>query len=110
MLIIRKEQLKAFSSVSEVPFVRRVVRQLCEDHANLTTAMEDNHVQSLVETCLVKARKHGVVSEWGITVYCRLALVHGIGFDLTDDAALVFGSDKLDGNTRMEVLEEALGY
>jgi hypothetical protein len=111
MLIIRNAQIEAFASVQREAFITHIVKQLREHNADQSGAMGDKDLQVLARTCLKKARSYNIVSEWAVTVFCRLALVHGVDFDTTvPDIDLVLENDRLDGNTKMELLEEALGY
>lgn len=111
MLTVRKEQIEAFASIQREVFITRVARQLRENSAEQDEAMDVKDLQVLVRACLKKAGRYEIVSEWAVTVFCRLALVHGLDFDTTvPDIDLVLENDRLDGNTKMELLEEALGY
>jgi len=109
MLVLRKEQITAFSKAAENTFFKKVrvsLQNLDPDRAEQTGVVA---LDELIRKTTEKARQYGITSEWGVMQFCKLTFQYGFDFDIEyPDVKMVFETVSLDRNARMELLEEYL--
>ncbi len=87
MLVIRKEQMAAFSTYVLTEYTERVVRNLRREFPRQTRDRSDEHLRELVEKGIRRAEGYGVTDESDLEQYVDRMLVYGEDFDTRPETA-----------------------
>lgn len=85
MLIIRKEQMEAFSEAQEESFAVEMVYHLRSDFPDETADMTDAELHQYVEDALDVAKKYDLTNRQDLCRFLNLTMFHGMEFENTDD-------------------------
>ncbi len=85
MLIIRKEQLKAFSNTQERRFTTEMVEHLKTNFPAETEEMDSDALHEYVETAFEAAKKYEITSRQDLCRFLNLTMFYGMEFEDNKD-------------------------
>jgi len=81
MLIIRKEQLEAFSKQREESFVKELVRYVKKEFAEETGEAADEDIDAISRQAISRARGYGITERADICRFLNFMFIYGFEFD-----------------------------
>ena len=109
MLVIRNEQIDAFSGHMEVTFINRVVAHLKEFWPEKCGEMGEEAVRESIHEAMDIARKFGIINEYDVARYIDLIFEFDWPADEKPDtpwAEEILNDAELDGTVKMDRLFE----
>jgi hypothetical protein len=119
MIVIRPEQLEAFSPVAEADFERRVAEYLRESHPGVAVtfpsgegeskeaevkALDDETLLRMVRTGIARARSYGMTWESSITAFVVLTFIVAPNFDDHPLINRFLTNDEVEPDARVDEL------
>jgi hypothetical protein len=108
MLIIRREQLKAFEKAFESRFVRQAMSALAEEMPEECERLGKQRLQALLEKTVAKCDRYGISEEDLLLQFARLQIDHGTDFDISPEdpwARPILGNAATDQHEKIDRLE-----
>jgi hypothetical protein len=110
MLIIRREQMKAFEKAFEDRFVRQAMETLTAEMPEKCEPLGKAGLCALVEKAVIKCGRYGISGESLILQFARTEIIHGEDFDISPQhpwAAPILRNQQLYSHEKMDRLELA---
>jgi hypothetical protein len=107
-MIIREEQLGAFSESLILDYKRRVEKHLRRCFPNQCAHLTEGDIRKLIQNGIVRSAKYGVVGERDVCLFIDLMFVFGMEFDMSDWAAQILGDPwRTDPTQKIDCLFDA---
>jgi len=104
MLVIRREQMEAFAAARWRGFASLAAMHCRARHPEECAELDDQSLQSVVDSALRRARSHGFDQAQDLIRYLDMYFIMGPGADQEPWVAAILSQSKYSPSTRMDLL------
>ena len=109
MLVIRKEQMKAFADARYRAFAVEACRHCRLRHPEICSLWSEDKLRRIVDNGLLRARSHGFETAADLIRFLDLAVTEGVDFDESSWAGPILAEKQYGPKARLDALFRALG-
>src|SRR5712671_4670332 len=105
MLMIRKEQMRAFEENLLRQFEWQMVRYLRSSFAAQVGPMSDEELSFFIRRGITKSEQYGIANSGDISRYVGYMVTYGPDFDTAPWAANILSTPRINGTQKMDRID-----
>ena len=104
MLVIRQQQMAAFSQYMRINFIQRMITHLRQSFPEKTVSSDDQQLREIIEQGIIISEKYDITKECDVGRYLDLMFLLSFDFDRQVDWARSILRKKWVASVKLDVL------